>query len=148
MRPNRRNGWISVKSGEPGRLIVDFPYSRERVDKIRTIPGRHWDPDKKQWTVPHSKDMTDRLSALFAGDEIRLAAELRDQSACPNTPLSSLGRLLWRVRQEIRARHLSPRTEEALQHMVTIGLNCNYTKKDIEDVAGAIRKVAELLPRS
>jgi dTDP-4-amino-4,6-dideoxygalactose transaminase len=44
-------------------------------------------------------------------------------------------------------RGMCPRTEEALQHMVTIGLNCNYTIKDIEDIAGAIRKVAELLPR-
>jgi hypothetical protein len=40
-----------------------------------------------------------------------------------------------------------PRTEEALQHMVNIGFNENYTKKDIADMAGAIRKVTELLPR-
>ena len=45
-------------------------------------------------------------------------------------------------------RGMCPRAEDALQHMVTIGLNCNYTVKDIEDVAGAIRKVAEQLPRS
>jgi len=42
-------------------------------------------------------------------------------------------------------RGMCPRTEEALQHMVTLGLNSNYTRKDIEDMAGAIRKVAELL---
>jgi dTDP-4-amino-4,6-dideoxygalactose transaminase len=44
-------------------------------------------------------------------------------------------------------RGMCPRTEEALHHMVTLGLNENYTRKDIEDVAGAIRKVAELLPK-
>jgi dTDP-4-amino-4,6-dideoxygalactose transaminase len=42
---------------------------------------------------------------------------------------------------------MCPRTEEALQHMVTAGFNENYTRQDIEDMAGAIRKVAELLPR-
>ena len=42
---------------------------------------------------------------------------------------------------------MCPRTEEALQHMVTTGLNENFTRRDIEDMAGAIRKVAELLPR-
>lgn len=42
---------------------------------------------------------------------------------------------------------MCPRTENALQHMVNVGLNENYTRKDIEDMAGAIRKVAELLPR-
>ena len=44
-------------------------------------------------------------------------------------------------------RGMCPRTEEALQHMVTLGLNENYTRRDIEDMAGAIRKVVELLPK-
>jgi dTDP-4-amino-4,6-dideoxygalactose transaminase len=43
---------------------------------------------------------------------------------------------------------MCPRTEAALAHMVTFGFNENYTQRDIEDMAGAIRKVAELLPRS
>ncbi|RIK40649.1 MAG: hypothetical protein DCC55_14335 [Chloroflexi bacterium] len=42
---------------------------------------------------------------------------------------------------------MCPRTEEALQHTVTFGFNENYSKQDIEEIAGAIRKVAELLPR-
>jgi dTDP-4-amino-4,6-dideoxygalactose transaminase len=42
---------------------------------------------------------------------------------------------------------MCPRTEEALAHMVTLGFNENFTKRDIEDMAGAIRKVAELLPQ-
>ena len=44
-------------------------------------------------------------------------------------------------------RGMCPRTEEALQHMVTLGFNENYTRADIADMAGAVRKVAELLPR-
>ncbi len=40
---------------------------------------------------------------------------------------------------------LCPRTEDALQHMITIGINENYSRHDVEDVAGAIRKVADLL---
>jgi perosamine synthetase len=42
---------------------------------------------------------------------------------------------------------MCPRTEEALQHMITIGFNENYTRQDIEDMSGAIHKVAALLPR-
>ncbi|MCD6290735.1 MAG: DegT/DnrJ/EryC1/StrS family aminotransferase [Anaerolineae bacterium] len=42
---------------------------------------------------------------------------------------------------------LCPRAEDALEHIVTIGINENYTEKDIGDVAGAIRKVAKLLPK-
>ncbi|NPV09787.1 MAG: DegT/DnrJ/EryC1/StrS family aminotransferase [Anaerolineae bacterium] len=42
---------------------------------------------------------------------------------------------------------MTPRAEEELQHMVTLSLNENYTRADIEDMAGAIRKVAEGLAR-
>ena len=42
---------------------------------------------------------------------------------------------------------MCPRTEEALGHMVSTSLNENYSTSDIEDMAAAIRKVAELLPR-
>lgn len=42
---------------------------------------------------------------------------------------------------------MCPRTEAALHQMITLGFNENYSKRDIEDMAGAIRKVAELLPR-
>jgi len=42
---------------------------------------------------------------------------------------------------------MTPVAEEELKHMVTLGLNENYTREDIEDMAGAIRKVAEGLAR-
>jgi perosamine synthetase len=40
-------------------------------------------------------------------------------------------------------RGMCPRTEDELHHMVTLSINENYSKDDIEDMAGAIRKVAE-----
>jgi len=40
---------------------------------------------------------------------------------------------------------LCPRTQEALDHMVTFAFNENYSESDIADVAGAIGKVASLL---
>ena len=42
---------------------------------------------------------------------------------------------------------MCPRTEEVLQHMITLGFNENFARKDIDDMAGAIRKVAELLSK-
>jgi len=46
-------------------------------------------------------------------------------------------------RQIEYAKGMCPRTEEELQRMVTLGLHEGYTRGDIEDMAGAIRKVAE-----
>jgi dTDP-4-amino-4,6-dideoxygalactose transaminase len=42
---------------------------------------------------------------------------------------------------------MCPRTEDALNHIVITGFNENFTEKDIDDMAGAIRKVAKLLPK-
>lgn len=42
---------------------------------------------------------------------------------------------------------MCPRAEDALEHVVITGFNENYTFKDIEDMSGAIHKVARLLPR-
>lgn len=41
---------------------------------------------------------------------------------------------------------LCPRAQDALDHMVTLGINENYTERDVEAIAGAIQKVSELLP--
>jgi hypothetical protein len=40
---------------------------------------------------------------------------------------------------------MCPVTENMLHHMLTIGINENYSEEDIKDIAVAIRKVAELL---
>ena len=37
---------------------------------------------------------------------------------------------------------MCPRTDEGLRHMVTVGLNENFSEEDLQDVAGAIGKVA------
>jgi len=42
---------------------------------------------------------------------------------------------------------MCPHTEDALNHIVITGFNENFTDKDIDDMAGAIRKVAQLLPK-
>lgn len=106
-------GIIHIRPGDAGRLIVDLPYSRRRNDMIRTIPGRRWHHREKYWSVPDTTDMPERLSALFAGDEIRMTPGLRDPGAREPEQYTGLDRLLYRVRETIRTRHLSPRTEEA-----------------------------------
>lgn len=81
-----------------GRLLVLFPYSPERVAKIKTIPGRLWHQRDKCWSVPDGPDMRSRLEELFH----------EAPEACPS-PLSPP---LERLRQAMKARHLSPRSEE------------------------------------
>lgn len=89
---------------ENGRLLVVFPYSPERVAKIKTVPGRLWHVAEKYWSIPHDKDSEARLRTLFSGDGIE---EVLARVASPRSD-----ELLDKVRSAIRARHFSPRTEE------------------------------------
>ncbi len=50
-----------------GLLEVDFPYRAEWISRIKTVPGRWWDQDRRIWTVPDSGDNRDRLRSLFSG---------------------------------------------------------------------------------
>jgi integrase len=90
-------GPIQVVRGGEGRLIVRLPYTAERVEKIRTVPGRRWHVAEGYWSVPHTPDMPAALLKLFGDDEPELEAGLE---------LS----LQDRIFAVARARKLSPRT--------------------------------------
>jgi len=49
----------AVQQGEV--YVVKFPYDRNLIYIVKTIPGRRWDPDNKYWTIP-----VDRLGFLIA----------------------------------------------------------------------------------
>jgi len=116
-------GAIRIEPGEVGRLIVRFRYSPECVAKIKTFAGRRWHPEGKYWTVPHTDGVLARLLALFADCPVEVDPALRpadrrhDQDApvdptVPHDLPEPLG-LLDCVRQALRARHYSRRTEQA-----------------------------------
>jgi len=82
----------------------------------------------------------------YTGEPIYLCMEpLTKRQTFGNTAYPLDGAYGGRVIEYTRG--LCPRAEDVLDHMITIGIHEHYTEKDIEDVAGAIRKVAELLPR-
>jgi len=78
---------VHIRPGEPGRLIVQFPYSPERVAKIKSVPGRWWHLGEKYRTVSHSEGMVERLLALFAGEEVEV------------DPALAIGTSTWRMRR-------------------------------------------------
>ncbi|MEK9144037.1 MAG: phage integrase N-terminal SAM-like domain-containing protein, partial [Elusimicrobiota bacterium] len=102
----RTDDSIHIEPGEPGRLIVRFPYSREGVDRIKTVPGRRWHPVEKYWSIPDTETARAELESLFAGEPMIFPPEPAPRPAPPKE-------LLDRIHHAARARHLSPRTEEA-----------------------------------
>ncbi len=57
---------LVLKAGEPGRLLVCFPYHPEYVCRIKTVPGRRWHSELKEWSVPHTPETLTRLERLFS----------------------------------------------------------------------------------
>ena len=49
----------AVQNGEV--YVIRFPYDRNLIFIIKSIPGRRWDPDNKYWTIP-----LDKLGFLIA----------------------------------------------------------------------------------
>jgi len=69
-------GIISVKSGEEGRLIIQFPYTSERVSAIKQISGRKWHSDGRYWSVPNQDGMLELLRSRFSGDRVVASKDL------------------------------------------------------------------------
>lgn len=91
------NQQVQLEPTRENRLIVRFPYSPDRVAKIKTIPGRRWHDRERYWSVPNEEGMAARVTALL--------------STAP-TIGSQEGGLIDKTRKAARARHFSPRTEE------------------------------------
>jgi|CXWL01.1.fsa_nt_gi integron integrase len=86
---------------ENGRLLVLFPYSPERVAKIKTVPGRIWHQHDKCWSVPDEPGARDRLNELF-----QEPAPVPKIAAISSSPLQSF-------MAAMKTRHLSRGTQDA-----------------------------------
>ena len=67
---------IRIRSGPTGWILVELPYTSTRLERIKTISGRAWNPDHRCWAIPRTARTVDRLRALFSGDELIVDPEL------------------------------------------------------------------------
>jgi len=102
---------IVIQPGNDGRLHVVLPYAPERVEKIKTIPGRRWDAEQKHWTVPATTGMVEQIVSLFTGEDVRIDPALHPDS-------DTIERILTAVKNELTLRRYSSKTHDAyLQHL-------------------------------
>lgn len=45
------------------KIFLETPYSMK--DTVKSIPGRRWHPEKKQWSVPYDEETVPIVNALF-----------------------------------------------------------------------------------
>lgn len=114
------HGSIQITTAEAGRLKIVLPYHPNRVATIKRVKGCRWHPEGRYWTVPRTDAAVSHLLTLFAGEPVEVQASLRSGTgqnpelklAVPTEVALNLA-LLDQVRQAIRRKHYSPKTEEA-----------------------------------
>ena len=57
---------VSIARHSEGFLAVRFPFDREVVDAMRTVPGRRWSAGDQAWLIPNGREEGGRLlNALY-----------------------------------------------------------------------------------
>jgi len=75
---------------EDKRIKLILPYNPTYIKKIKTIPGYHWHPDKKYWSLLYSKDILKKILSIFKGENIQVDSTLQvsfNQKSEKQTPI-------------------------------------------------------------
>lgn len=109
---------------EAGRFKVVFPYHPNRGAKIKRVKGCRWNPEGRYWTVPDGEGVLLGLLMLFAGDAVDVHSSLHAvKDLATGKPLPNAENreppLLSKLKDALRSRHYSLRTEQSYCHWVT-----------------------------
>jgi site-specific recombinase XerD len=121
---------IRIQKGEDGRLIVRFSYTSERVDKIKQIDGRRWNPDKKYWTIPPTEEAIDKFFDIFSDEEVSVDKSLNIDSRTSDDVFQneSIQNLIKKMKEEIQLQGYSPKTVDV--YLIHIKQFIELHKKD------------------
>ncbi len=56
---------VKIEAGRNNRVVIRVPYNRELIKKVKSIPGRIWNPEGKYWEIPYDGDLISKLQVLF-----------------------------------------------------------------------------------
>lgn len=104
------------------RIAVTFAFDRERLARVRGVPGRRWDRVTRRWSVPRTAESLSALLAAFDGEPIALPSSLQHLVSVPfedagaagasAASAAELSSLLAAMSKEMRLRRYSPRTRK------------------------------------
>ncbi len=97
--------YLNVEKGASAYWLKVFvpKHRKDWIEKIKTIPGRHWDREQVCWRIPYVHDSIGRLKSLF-GSALKLSFIMDDQipayheGVSTKTPVQKKkvqGRELW-----------------------------------------------------
>jgi integrase/recombinase XerD len=114
--------FLKYIKGNNKELYVTFNYTDARVEAVRAIQGRKWDPGKKRWIIPFTEEAVRSLYEKLPEDKI-----------IPDSLLVS-----W-VRSIIQKQHLQTFLKSAEEGLILKG----YSPKTREAYLGHIKRFLE-----
>lgn len=62
--------YLNCEEGNKKELFVYFPYTKERVQKIRTMSLRSWNSQKRLWVIPYTPEAITELKRIFSDETV------------------------------------------------------------------------------
>jgi hypothetical protein len=102
------------------RLGVSIPFNEPTIRRLNTIPGCRWESEKQCWSFPRSREVLERVLAVFRTDwkcldrDVAEAfgftkpAQVKPSQLSPAPAQSKTTLLVFE--QELRIRNYSPKT--------------------------------------
>ncbi|HET9949864.1 MAG TPA: site-specific tyrosine recombinase/integron integrase [Longimicrobiales bacterium] len=95
---------------EQREIHLRFPWDPDLVEKVRRLPRRRWDPDRRIWRLPDTPEARKAVELAFGVVVVGPAEAAAEAPA--EAPASPGERLLDRLSEELRLRGYSPRTRK------------------------------------
>ena len=56
---------VKIEPKENRRIIIRIPYDQNLIKRVKTIPGRRWNPQGRYWEVPYEEGLITKFQSLF-----------------------------------------------------------------------------------
>ena len=56
---------VKIEPERNNKIIIKIPYNQDLINKVKSIPRREWNSQRKYWEVPYSEDLIAKLQSLF-----------------------------------------------------------------------------------
>lgn len=115
---------MSVQATTDGkRILVRFPYSKQDVARVKSIPGARWRPEQKEWATPLTMDTCRSLRRVF-GDQLQVLPVLAEWARTEIAKSNSLENL--RENDAWEAAKILGRVEYEAPNLYQAMLNRSY----------------------
>ncbi len=69
---------IGIRHARGLIFIETLVYNESVIERIRSLPGRRWDPEIRRWVIPYSEETSSKIQSLFfTKDETDLITKAR-----------------------------------------------------------------------